>query len=741
MSNGIVFEGIETNNLKNISVDISKHKITAIAGVSGGGKSSLAYSTVHSICHQTFKSIESGYFEDAHYIVSSYKGIIPSIGIKQINSNTNPRSTLYSYLNIASILSSIKNKKIVDIPFERLKLNSPYNECLKCNGSGILLSPSINLLIDSEKKIKDNPILPWKTTTSNKFEKLLSIACEQEKIDVNKKFFDLSRKHQDYLLNGKSREKYNFSFKVNGKYRKRELPFIGVIKEMERSLSSGSKSEFVKANKYCTSQACKYCLGTRLDTASYSSLYIGNISFFDFISNNIDSVLKEIKKIRTKSPALEKLKDILSSISDIGLGYLSLARPIPTLSGGELQKLNFSQLVQSDITNILIVIDEISSQVHTSDYQKIFEGIQKIKERGNTILLVEHSSYFIRKSDVVIEVGPLPGKDGGHLISSYKHWTPNQELLEKNAMDFDYFLISNINKNNVTDLDIEIPIRGSVCIVGKSGAGKSSLAKYISENYKNTEYVSQSNISNNARSTVSTYLDINKTIIKLFSDNFNENPEVFSYTSGAIGACSKCDGKGVVRYERSFEKSIDTKCDQCNGLLFSEISSDFKLNSTNISKLYNTELKILPDLLDNLPKKLLKLIDTANNLGLSHLSLNRKTSTLSGGEQKRLKLLSSYLKNIKDKILIIDEPGSGLDDWTSSKVSKFIDSQKSRYFSTVIIDHKPSVFLHMDHIIEIGPGAGDKGGKAVHQGKPSDYYIKKIAPLLNLDLHEKALGK
>lgn len=730
MTDGIVFEGIETNNLKNISVDISKHKITAIAGVSGGGKSSLAYDTVHSICHQTFKSIESGYFEDAQYIVSSYKGIIPSIGIKQINSNTNPRSTLYSYLNIASILSSIKNKKIIDIPFERLKLNSPHNECSKCSGSGVLLSPSISLLIDSEKKIKDNPILPWKTTTSNKFEKLLSIACEQEKIDVNKRFFELSRKHQDYLLNGTSKEKYSFSFKINGKYRKRELPFTGVIKEMEQSLSSSSKSEFIKANKYCSSEACKYCLGTRLDAISYSNLYIGKISFIDFISNDIDSVLKEIKKIRVKSPALEKLKDIFSSISDIGLGYLSLARPIPTLSGGELQKLNFSQLVQSDITNILIVIDEISSQVHTSDYQKIFEGIQKIKERGNTILLVEHSSYFIRKSDVVIEVGPLPGKDGGHLIGPYNYWIPTQDLLEKKAIDFDYFLISNINKNNVIGLDIEIPIGGTVGIVGKSGAGKSSLAKYINENYKNSEYISQSNISNNVRSTVSTYLDINKILIKLFSDKFDKDAEVFSYVSGASGACSRCDGKGVVRYERSFEKSIDTKCDQCDGLLFSEISSDFKLNSTNISELYNTELKLLPDLLDNLPKKLLKLIDIANNLGLSHLSLNRKTSTLSGGEQKRLKLLSSYLKNVKDKILIIDEPGSGLDDWTSSKVSKFIDSQKSRYFSTVIIDHKPSVFLHMDHIIEIGPGPGDKGGKAVYQGGASNYYIKKIAPLL-----------
>lgn len=724
MSKGIVIKGIKTNNLKGIDIVIPYQKIVALSGVSGGGKSSLAYNTIYSLCHQEFRSIESGYYEDASYDVQEFSGLIPSIAIKQVNTNINPRSTLYSYLNIYSLLSSIKDKDVFNAPFVKLKLNKPQNECNECDGLGEINNIDFSKVISSNLAIEENPINPWRDSSSNKGHSLLIAFCIDNGIDISKKLDQLTSQEENLILNGISREKYAVSYKLNGKPRKRTLNYQGIVHELKSDLSSGKKSLVTSARKYCSTITCKKCEGSRVCKTQYDSIHLSSLKFTDFLLLNFKEIHRIIIEQNIQDPALKKLTQTLESIISVGLGYLSLSRSIPSLSGGELQKLNFSKLLTSDISQILIVIDEISSQVHVSDYEKIISGLQKIRDRNNTILLVEHNSYFIKNSELVYWIGPKAGVLGGKLIEG--EVTTDNKLPVNSLPDYTEFInFTNIVKHNVQGLNLAIPQNKITVLVGKSGAGKSSIAKFIKDSYKDVEYISQELIRGNVRSTVASYLEINSVIANWYAKYFKTDSDFFFPSAGKPAACSLCDGKGVVSYARSFDSSVEVTCSKCNGKLFSEDSNKFKIDGQSVIELYDSSIENIITSPNDKPNKLKTIASVATSLGLGHLSINRKTTSLSGGELKRLKLLKSLIKSSKNKVLIIDEPGAGLDDITAHNVMNFIKQKVQDVASILLIDHKPSIFLMADYLVEIGPESGIKGGKIVYKGTPHDYYYNK----------------
>lgn len=724
----ILITGIKTNNLKSIDIAIPHNKIIAITGISGGGKTSLAYNTIYSLCHQEFKALESGYFEDANYDVANSSGLIPAVAIKQKNSNTNPRSTIYSYLNISSMIAAAKHSIDVTIPLSLLKLNSPSNECNACSGMGKINSININKVANRDTPLKDNPFFPWKSSNSDKHYKLFMSFCKNENIDTNKSLNDLDASIIHKILYGISDNEFKISFKHNGKPRTRNLKYIGVLQELQEQSKSDKISLKNIAHKYSDLQDCPSCLGTRVESKLYSSYRIDELKFIDLLSQPIDTLIKKINHINNNP--LQPILYLLQTLSHVGLGYLNLSRSIPSLSGGELQKLNFSKLLNSNISNIAVIIDEISSQLHVSDFNTILKGVSSIKDKGNTVILVEHNQHFIDFSDIVFTIGPKPGKSGGYLIENI-HSNKHDNVLSETTLeitDFTKFIIT--KQNNITNLTVKFPTGKLTAIVGRSGSGKSSIAEYISSTYPNIVYVSQSLIKGNIRSSISTILNLNNKIADFYSKNTGEATTLFNPSSGNAGACSACNGTGIIRYERTYEKSIDTLCNQCNGKLFSSSVDSYKVNNISVSELYSLDFEQLSQTSIQ-SSAFSNLINAACSLGLGHLSLNRKTQSLSGGELRRLKLLNVLIKrSTNKKVLIIDEPGAGLDDVTAAMVIAYIKTCINKFHSIIIIDHKPSIFSECDHIIEVGPGAGDKGGKIIYEGNSVEYYNNHYLPYL-----------
>jgi len=709
-------KGIRTNNLKNIDIEISLGNIIGIFGPSGGGKSSLAYSTIYKLCYNTFNAIQSGFESDENYIVESFDNLIPSVGIRQVNLNTNPHSTIYSYLNFASFLSSNQDTKI---EYSYLKLNNPLNECKKCKGLGSIYSIDENLALNKDLPIQDMSFIAWQkqyNTGSNLYENLLIEFCKKYDIDIRKSINELSKEEKELLFYNKNeKDIFQIKYKSNNRYRNRKITFLGYFVWLERFLNSSKKSEYNFAKKFSSEQICKYCNGSRIDKQRYNNIKIDNIKFIDFLSKPIEDVINYIDKSKYNN-----IYDKLYNIVSLGIGYLNLSRSIPTLSGGELQKLNLANLINSKMSNILIIIDEITAGLNISDYDKILSYIQQMKKSNNTIILIEHNKYFLSKCDVLIKVGPKSGKDGGYLISPILE--EKQFNFKKKKTIFDDFIeIKNININNIKNQSVKFPTKAITSIIGKSGSGKSSLAIFMENYLDDTIYISQKSLKGNIRSTLASILEINKHIAKSFAKKYNKEYQFFLPNSDSEIVCKNCKGQGVVKYERGFEETITITCPECNGALFNDVSKKYTIDNFSIYDIYNNTLDEL-DKISNITK-FKDFIQLIKNLSLEHLFLSRKTNTLSGGELKRIKLAKVlFNKSLKNKILIIDEPSAGLDETSSIKILNVINSFKNKTKSIILIEHNPIIFFQTDFIIEIGPEAGNNGGKVIFCNDINKYF-------------------
>ncbi|EAL1123077.1 ATP-binding cassette domain-containing protein [Campylobacter coli] len=708
--------GIQTNNLKNLNFSTTKSEIIGLYGISGGGKSSLAFSTLYKLCSESFNALEHGFCDEGDYIVQEYENLMPSIAIKQLNLNSNPKSTLYSYLNCSSILSSLH-----EIEYSRLKLNKIENECKECLGTGQSNSINLDLVINWNESLYKNPFIPWKTKEqkNDKYETLLDLFCQRNNINQNKTLLELDDKTKELLLYSKDNFVFKYNFKHNNKKRVARASFIGIVPFLNSFLESEKKSLFAHGQKYTQNVKCYKCNGSRVDFDIYGNIHLEDISFYDFLTKSIDELLT---KQFIKQKKYIQIKSLFESLSKLGIGYLNLVRSIPSLSGGELQKIHFANLINSKMSGLLIVVDEITNGLHIDDIKCVANYIKEMKNKNNTLVLVEHNEYMLKQCDRLFCIGPQAGVKGGYIIDNCDY--VSNIAVQKNILTSykDFVNISNITYNNVYNENVSFPINAITAIVGKSGSGKSSLARFINQTYKNTIFVSQKSLQGNSRSTISSYLGINKEIASIFGNFFNKDYSFFMPNAGSEIVCSVCNGTGIVKYERSFERSIVTKCNECDGELFNNKANDYKYDSvTSIKNLYTNSLSEL----DKLPgNKILELVTYAKKLGLSHLSLNRKINTLSGGETKRIKILKSLIDgSIKNKILIIDEPSAGLDFHILANIIELLQDIKNKTQAIIIIDHNPFIFFNSDYIIEIGPGSGINGGKITYSGSSRNYYI------------------
>jgi len=707
----IRFYGIETNNLKKIDVFIPINKITAVTGISGGGKSSLAYDTIYKKCRNEYSFIDSGGFEEVSYSLKSCENIVPAIALKQKNSNVNPRSTLYSFLSLSELISSCGQ---IELPGNLLKMNKPGNECPFCSGNRVKASIDLKKIVEPEKRLIENPFKCWSGLGKGKYLALFTKMCESLSLDMSSRFCDLPPKIREKLLYGRSPEKFRVTYVADGKRRSRSEIYLGPATMIGDYLKSDKVSEYTLAEKFCVLANCTNCEGSGLNRAKYDSYEIFGVGFFAFLTLPVDVVVQKLM-INSQNEATARLFSALSSISNLGIGYLSLSRSIPSLSGGEFQKLKFSRIINSQISGVLFVIDEISAQINSVDNAQIFSLMRDICARGNTIIMIEHNHYFIDRADVVYNIGPVAGAGGGFMLGDIK--SNEQPLLaDSNTEDFEFFLIEGITKNNLENVSVSVPINKVTGIYGVCGSGKSSFAKGVTEILEKTIYISQDLLKGNSRSTVATFLDLSDSIADMYAKTSDSSRELFLAQSGKLNVCPVCDGASVIDYVRGFDKTVKVTCPSCDGSRFAELADDILINEINIKSFFELSVVDLLSMPFEFPAKLMKRLQLIISLGLGHLSLGRKVSTLSGGEAKRLKIAKHLSAPKSNSVLIVDEPGSGLDNKTALEVMSFIKSLSKKFKAILIIEHKDLLLRSCDFCLCFGPGAGPDGGKIIHAG-------------------------
>lgn len=724
MKDIISYSGIKTNNLKNIDLKIKKGSFIGISGPSGSGKSSLAYSTIYAIGHNEWTKVEgSNIIDNQNYRIDSYQNVIPTVAMPQDNFNTNPRSTIGTFLRVDSILRLLfaSTHKVSPSIFS---FNNPQSACPHCNGLGIERIVNQAALIDWTKSINQKPFLLWKKSYH---QALLEKLAVSQGIPLNIPLSQLTQTQLDILLYYKSSEKISVSYVMNGKRRNHKFYYIGYLEDLEALQKDTShKSSVLKLADYSYSIICSHCRGARL-SHNILDLKIRGYSIGDICTMEIEEIYVLIEKWKDEEKdqsiyqLLKRLSDILKGIKDANLGYLSLNRSIPSLSGGEFQRLRLVNILQSQINNVMYIVDEPSARLHVSEYDKVLEDLEKLRVNGNTVLMIEHNPYFLARTDYTLHIGPGAGEKGGYIIN------PAEYKIEKNLYSKKHIFLetlnfNNISENNLEDVCISIPVEAIIGIYGPSGSGKSTLVKNIARQYDKVEYINQKPLRGSSVSTIASYSGVYEQIRQIFAKESNVDENYFNFNND-LGQCPICKGKGRLVYELDFGKTkIDVKCEDCKGKRYNSEALAFRYKGMNIYDVLNLTIDTLIEnkIFEEYPtiNKNLRLL---NKLGLGYLSLFRTTDTLSGGECQRLKLIKYIGKKLKHKLFIFDEPLRGLSSINALGILSLFQDLVSQGATVIFIEHNTLGFTVSDYIIELGPGKGKNGGKVMFQGSIEDF--------------------
>ena len=689
--------GIKTNNLKNIDVTIRKNSLNLIIGPSGSGKSSLAYDTIAQIGLHELNSLCGNVEADHSYKVDSYENFLVTVPIKQTNTNSNVHSTIGTYFNLNHNIISIFSS-ILQLPYSFFILNTSENICPNCKGLGTIKKPDVQKIINYNIPLNKNPFRCY-NIHKDFYCEIIKNFCDEIGIDSSKSFKDLSEQEISALLYGTSSKKYQIKYKRTKYIASRTTYYYGVLLDGKRMMPDFNLSEKYYSDVICPDcSGEKYCIDKRKFKVCNKS--IGEVLNLPF--NELLVWLEHVKKEHQISELDFLFNTLLSfckKASELQLHYLFLNRSIPTLSGGEFQRLRLTKLFNSQLKDLLIILDEPLAGLSHKEKEIVYDNI-KLLIPQNTLVIVDHHDVFFGLAKNIITLGEKSGALGGYVINTDRYLKSlNKEytVIEKSDGKEESIAIDKkIYKYN----GIRIGIKNGCLnlITGPSGIGKSSLLReYLPLYYDDYEYINQRPLFGNKDSNVATTLGIFTLITNIFSKEFKKDRTFFSNHLGDKGACPACRGSGFQSYDSLFN-DFQFECKECKGTGFNQELQKYKVKSKSIIDILSMTIDEAAEYFA-FDKKIYEILKMASSVLLGSIKLSQKTSTLSGGENVRIKIIKSIRST--SQFLGIDEPFRGLNKNEIYMVALFLSSLVKKGRTIIVVDHEEEAFKYFSKIINL----------------------------------------
>ena len=751
--------GARVNNLKDVSVDLPKRRLSVFTGVSGSGKSSLVFGTIAAesqrLINETYSTFVQGFMPSlGRPDVDVLDGLTTAIIVDQERMGANIRSTvgtatdanamlriLFSRLgqphigssqafsfNVASVsgAGAVTLEKGGVTTKERRSFSVTGGMCSRCEGTGAVTDFDLTALYDANKSINEGALTIPGYSMDGWYGRIFR-GCG---------FFDAGKPIKDFTQRELAALLYKEPTKI--KVEGINVNYEGLIPRIQKSFLSkdvDAMQPHIRAfvERAVTFATCPECGGTRLNEGARSSKIKG-ISIADACAMQISDLAAWVRELDDPSvaPLLANLRGTLDSFVEIGLGYLSLERPAGTLSGGEAQRTKMIRHLGSSLTDVTYVFDEPTIGLHPHDIQRMNELLLQLRDKGNTVLVVEHKPEAIAIADHVVDLGPLAGAGGGEVVFegtvdelrasgtlTGRHLDDRARLKPSVRSAKGALEVRGASTHNLKDVDVDIPLGVLVVLTGVAGSGKSSLINGSVAGREGVVTIDQTGIKGSRRSNPATYTGLLDPIRKAFAKANGVKPALFSPNSE--GACPNCNGAGVIYTDLAMMAGVATTCEVCEGKRFDASVLEYKLGGRDISEVLTmpaADAEAFFGAGDARTPAAHKILERFVDVGLGYLTLGQPLTTLSGGERQRLKLATHMGE--KGGVYILDEPTTGLHLADVEQLLGLLDRLVDAGKSVIVIEHHQAVMAHADWIIDLGPGAGHDGGRIVFEGMPAD---------------------
>ena len=735
----IIVENAHTNNLKNVSINIPKHKIVVFSGVSGSGKSSLLLDTIYTEAQrqliETFSSFARARLPKlSRPDVDEIKNLSTPIVIDQKKMGSNLRSTVGTATELATyirLLYSRIGQPFINQPSFAFSFNHPEGMCQCCHGLGKVVHIDEDSFLDREKSLREGAILhPFYKKNSYMLKELIQYGI----FDNDKPLREWSKEELHKLLYS---EPIELSKEQTGlTYRRFHEGIITKIERsvMEKGNDEKEEDEQNERERFLVYKTCPECHGTRINKRA-RSVKINGIGIDEAFRMELSELLEFMRNVNDPQgisvPLIRKIVYVLEQLVRIGVPYLTLERPVSTLSGGESQRVKMARQLDCNLTDLLYVLDEPSVGLHPRDTERLIALFNELRDKGNSVFVVEHDPDIIRSAEWVVDMGPKAGSLGGSVIYngtaegllSAEGLTAEQLRKRLGSDSFrptrqwsDYYLIENACENNLKNITVRIPKGVLTVVTGVSGCGKSSLIHgcFVPQ-HPEACVINQEPVGRTTRGNIVSYMGVFNHIRKLFSETTGQEQSLFSFN--AAGACPKCEGRGFLSFEMSFLDAVRTKCDDCNGKRYNSRAQSYKYKGKDISEVLDLTVNQAFDFFGDVPS-ILKHITLLQDVGLGYLTLGQSLSSLSGGESQRLKIATVLKKT--GGLYVMDEPTTGLHMNDIENFFSIIDRLVNSGNTVIIIEHNPDIIRRADWMIDLGPEGGSKGGYLLFEGRPCD---------------------